>query len=62
MNYQRLRAYLRKRLRTHRGELWGYYAFREEYRRAHGGSYGPLEHLREIPRLIAELEDILAQR
>ena len=61
MNYRRLRYYIRKKLRTHRKGLWDYYAFREDYRRRHG-NYGPLVHLRELPRLIVEVEDILGYR
>ena len=61
MNYQRLRAYIRRKLRSYRQKLWDYYVFREEYRRQHG-HYGPLNHLRELPRLIVEMEDILGHR
>ena len=61
MNYRRLRAYIRRKLRSYRQSLWDYYAFREDYRRRHG-NYGTLVHLRELPRLIVEVEDILAHR
>ena len=61
MNHRLLRAYIRRKLRSYRKRLWDYYTFRELYRRDHG-HYGPLAQLRELPLLIAEMEDILAHR
>ena len=61
MNYRRLRYYIRKKIRSYRKELWDYYVFREDYR-SYNGHYGPLAHLHDLPMLIAEMEDILAQR
>jgi hypothetical protein len=62
LRYRRLRAYIRRKLRDCRRNLWAYYAFREDYGRRHNGHYGPLAHLRELPLQIRELEDILAYR
>ena len=56
---RQLRAYIRSKLRAYRKRLWDYYTFRELYRCDHG-NYGPLAQLRELPRLIEEMEDILA--